>query len=146
IRPAERTSVNSAVVGSDGQVHPRGRGSRPLAEAQGSADPGRSWTQGTAPGTSARPLSPQRGLPRVVSPSSAGSAYDRTAHQRGHGRKDTADMASQGVRRWIRRLLPLTIVAILVVVGAWPGAANADPEGGTASLRADLDQAVRGYL
>jgi hypothetical protein len=46
------------------------------------------------------------------------------------------------------RLFTLAIAALtsLAVFVCWAGTAAADPEGGTASLRADLDQAVRGYL
>ncbi len=47
-----------------------------------------------------------------------------------------------------RRLLTFAVVALmsLIGIGAWAGVAVADPEGGTASLRAQLDEAVRGYL
>jgi len=47
-----------------------------------------------------------------------------------------------------RRLVTFAVVALmsLIGIGAWAGVAVADPEGGTASLRAELDEAVRGYL
>jgi hypothetical protein len=47
-----------------------------------------------------------------------------------------------------RRLLTFAVAALvsLIGIGAWAGVAAADPEGGTASLRAELDEAVRGYL
>ena len=38
------------------------------------------------------------------------------------------------------------LVLSLVGTGAWTGVAAADPEGGTSALRAELDDAVRGYL
>jgi hypothetical protein len=47
-----------------------------------------------------------------------------------------------------RRLLTFAVTALMgfVAIGAWPGIAAADPEGGTTSLRSELDEAVRGYL
>jgi peptidoglycan DL-endopeptidase CwlO len=47
-----------------------------------------------------------------------------------------------------RRLLTFALATLmsLVGIGAWAGVAMADPEGGTATLRAQLDEAVRGYL
>jgi hypothetical protein len=46
--------------------------------------------------------------------------------------------------------LRLRAFAVAVLMGlvalAWPGVAAADPEGGTASLRSELDEAVRGFL
>jgi peptidoglycan DL-endopeptidase CwlO len=48
---------------------------------------------------------------------------------------------------WRRRLVRFAaLVLSLVVMGAWTGVAAADPEGGTSALRAELDDAVRGYL
>lgn len=47
-----------------------------------------------------------------------------------------------------RRVLTFAVAALMSILGmgAWAGVAVADPEGGTASLRAELDEAVRGYL
>jgi hypothetical protein len=47
-----------------------------------------------------------------------------------------------------RRALIFAVAALVALVGlgAWPGVAAADPEGGTASLRAELDESVRGFL
>jgi peptidoglycan DL-endopeptidase CwlO len=47
-----------------------------------------------------------------------------------------------------RRVLTFAVAALmsLVGIGAWAGVAAADPEGGTSSLRSQLDEAVRGFL
>jgi len=45
----------------------------------------------------------------------------------------------------VRSAFALAVLLALVAISL-PGTAMADPEGGTASLRAELDEAVRGYL
>jgi len=45
----------------------------------------------------------------------------------------------------VRSAFALAVLLALVAI-TWPSTAMADPEGGTASLRAELDEAVRGYL
>jgi len=50
----------------------------------------------------------------------------------------------------VRSVRFLTFAAALLMAlvgsGTWAGVAAADPEGGTSSLRSELDEAVRGYL
>jgi peptidoglycan DL-endopeptidase CwlO len=55
-----------------------------------------------------------------------------------------ARLVSPGLHRL--GMFALAALLSLVVVGTWAGPAAADPEGGTASLRSELDDAVRGYL
>ena len=46
------------------------------------------------------------------------------------------------------RFITFAVALLIGIVGAgaWAGVAAADPEGGTAALRAELDEAVRGFL